>query len=103
MYAITTKNLTKYFFHRKKLFSKQKIAAVKSVNLSVYKAEIFGLLGPNGAGKTTLIKMLTTLLLPASGEATINGFNLNEEEKIKKSIGLIYPGERSFYPRLTAR
>lgn len=103
MYAITTKNLTKCFFQRKNFFQKQEIVAVNRVNLSVYKAEVFGLLGPNGAGKTTLIKMLTTLLLPNHGEATINGFNLNEEEKIKKSIGLIYPGERSFYPRLTAR
>lgn len=103
MYAITTKNLTKYFFHRKGIFRKHKFLAVNSVNLAVSKGEVFGLLGPNGAGKTTLIKMLTTLLLPSEGEVIINGFNLDETEKIKKCIGLIYSSERSFYPRLTAR
>lgn len=69
----------------------------------VQEGEVFGLLGPNGAGKTTLIKMLTLLLSPSEGEAEINGFNLKAEGQIKRSIGLIYPGERSFYPRLTAR
>ena len=103
MYAITARNLTKYFFHQKGIFSRQKITAVNNVNLLVRKGEVFGLLGPNGAGKTTLIKMLTTLLPPSNGEMTVNGFNLGREEKIRESIGLIYPGERSFYPRLTAQ
>ena|SRR3989338_663507 len=104
MHAIITKNLTKYFFHRRGLFKKQKITAVNRINLTVEKGEIFGLLGPNGAGKTTLIKMLTTILTPSDGNITVNGFDLRkEEEKIKCSISLIYPGERSFYPRLTGK
>lgn len=103
MDAIAIKNLTKYFFRQKGLFKRQKFPAVNKANLTVQEGEIFGLLGPNGAGKTTLIKILTLLLLPSEGEVTINGFSLKEEEKIKQGIGLIYPGERSFYPRLTAR
>ena len=103
MYAITAENLTKYFFHQKGIFNRRMITAVNKVSLLVRKGEIFGLLGPNGAGKTTLIKMLTTLLPPSSGEMTVNGFNLDREEKIRESIGLIYPGERSFYQRLTAQ
>ena len=103
MYAITAINLTKYFFHQKGIFGRQKITAVNNVNLLVQKGEVFGLLGPNGAGKTTLIKMLTTLLPPSNGEMTVNGFNLGREEKIRESISLIYSGERSFYQRLTAQ
>ncbi len=53
-----------------------RFCAVDGVSLSVSRGEIFGVLGPNGAGKTTLIKMLCTLLLPTSGRATINGFDL---------------------------
>jgi ABC-type branched-subunit amino acid transport system ATPase component len=50
--------------------------AVDGVTLAIRAGEIFGLIGPNGAGKSTLIKMLTTLLPPTSGTATIAGFDL---------------------------
>ena len=47
------------------------LTAVDHLSLEVYEGEVFGLLGPNGAGKTTFIKVLTTLLLPTSGEAYV--------------------------------
>lgn len=50
------------------------ITAVDALTISVKAGEVFGLLGPNGAGKTTAIKMLTTLLPPTSGKATVAGF-----------------------------
>jgi ABC-2 type transport system ATP-binding protein len=78
---IETHNLTKYF---------GQLCAVQSINLSVNKGEVFGLLGPNGAGKTTTIRMLTTLLSPTSGTATVAGFDIFADTiKVKRSIGVI--------------
>ena len=77
--------------------------AVDHVNLRVKAGELFGLVGPNGAGKTTLIKMLTTLILPTSGSTRIAGYDIRQEEKVKKAIGLATSDERSFYWRLSGR
>ncbi|MHB1390434.1 MAG: ABC transporter ATP-binding protein [Thermoleophilia bacterium] len=78
--------------------------AVRDIDLSVSRGEIFGLLGPNGAGKTTLTKLLCTLILPSSGSASIAGYDLvKQQAKVKASIALISSEERSFYWRLTGR
>ena len=78
---IKTNNLTKYF---------GSLAAVKDVSFNVGTGEVFGLLGPNGAGKTTTIRMLTTLLAPSSGTASVTGFNVAAEPlKVKKNIGVV--------------
>ncbi|MFI5420128.1 MAG: ABC transporter ATP-binding protein [Nitrososphaerales archaeon] len=64
--------------------------AVDQVSFSVEKGEVFGFLGPNGAGKTTTIKMLTTLVPPTSGRATILGFDLRSgARKIREKIGVV--------------
>ncbi|MCL2646430.1 MAG: ATP-binding cassette domain-containing protein [Phycisphaerales bacterium] len=64
--------------------------AVDDLSFSVKKGEVFGLLGPNGAGKSTLIRMLTTLLPPSGGKATINGFDIvKQATQVRKSIGVI--------------
>jgi ABC-2 type transport system ATP-binding protein len=66
------------------------IKAVDGIDLSIEKGEIYGFLGPNGAGKTTTVKMLTTLLKPTSGYASINGLDVvKEQEKVRKIIGLV--------------
>ena len=85
-----------------KIYHKPERLALDSVCLSISRGEIFGLLGPNGAGKTTLIKVLATLVLPTSGIAFVNGYDVVKEEKeVRRCIGLVTGSERSFYFRLT--
>ncbi|MFV2015706.1 MAG: ABC transporter ATP-binding protein, partial [Candidatus Heimdallarchaeota archaeon] len=80
------------------------VNALTNINLKIKAGEIFGILGPNGAGKTTLIKCLTTLLIPTSGTALVNGYDIkNEEKQVRASIGAMLMGERGLYWKLTAR
>ena len=105
---VRTENLSKTYHvrARKGLFKSEKrsVEALKGVSLEVQEGEIFGLLGPNGAGKTTLIKLLTTLLLPTSGNAWVNGYDINRDEnKVRASVGCMLMGERGLYWKLTGR
>jgi len=66
------------------------LTAVDNLNLAVAAGEIFGLLGPNGAGKTTVIKMLTTLLPPTAGTATVAGFDIRRRPaQVRAAIGYV--------------
>ncbi|HYE10632.1 MAG TPA: ATP-binding cassette domain-containing protein [Patescibacteria group bacterium] len=83
--------------------NKKVVHAINDISFEVEKGEIFGLLGPNGAGKTSTIKILTTLLAPTSGEATVLGHKcFGEEKELRKKINFIFGGERSLYWRLSA-
>jgi len=78
------------------------VRALDGVSITIREGEIFGLLGPNGAGKTTIIKILTTLLLPTSGEAYVGGFNVAKEaNKVRNIINLVSGGETPGYGILT--
>jgi ABC-2 type transport system ATP-binding protein len=80
----------------------KEIVAVDDVSFGIQEGELFGLLGPNGAGKTTTTKMLTTLLIPTGGSATVQGFDVvKQAEEIRKRIGFIFGGERGLYWRLS--
>src|SRR5947199_10843333 len=69
--------------------------AVDRVSFDIARSEVFGFLGPNGAGKTTTIKMLTTLLPPTSGRATVLGHDLRTEgRKIRAQIGVVQQQDR---------
>jgi ABC-type multidrug transport system ATPase subunit len=75
--------------------------AVDAVSLTVNKGELFGLIGPDGAGKTSIFRMLTTLLLPTSGSASVNGLDIVKDYKaIRKQVGYM-PGKFSLYQDLT--
>ena len=105
---VRIENLTKVYHtkQRQGLFRAEAkaVEALKGVSFEIKPGEIFGLLGPNGAGKTTLIKCLTTLLLPTSGAAWINGYQLTKEDnQIRATVGCMLMGERGLYWKLTGR
>jgi len=77
--------------------------AVRGISFAIQQGEIFGFLGPNGAGKTTTISMLSCLLKPTEGSATIAGFDLiHQSSNVKRQIGLV-PQDLALYPTLSAR
>ena len=80
----------------------KEVRAVEDVSFEIKEGELFGLLGPNGAGKTTTVKMLTTLLIPTDGSATVKGFDVvRQADEVRKRIGFIFGGERGLYWRLS--
>jgi len=98
-YCIETRDLVRIFKGKNEI-----VKALDGVSVSIGEGEIFGLLGPNGAGKTTFIKILTTLLLPTSGEAYVGGFNVvKEPEKIRRIISLVSGGETPGYGILSVK
>ncbi|HHT9138937.1 MAG TPA: ABC transporter ATP-binding protein [Candidatus Wunengus sp. YC60] len=110
-YCIETHTLTKrypiikgygsLFLHP---FKRREFTALNNVTISIEKGVFFGLLGQNGAGKTTLIKIFCTLVLPTTGKAVVNGFDVSKDGgKIRRLIGCIAGDDRSFYWRLTGR
>ncbi|HNT76578.1 MAG TPA: ABC transporter ATP-binding protein [Anaerolineae bacterium] len=78
---IHTENLTKQF---------NTVLAVDRLTLDIAEGEVFGFLGPNGAGKTTTVRMLTTLIGPTSGAATINGHQVGRDDQaIRRIVGIL--------------
>ena len=78
----------------------KEVRAVEEVSFDIREGELFGLLGPNGAGKTTTVKMLTTLLIPTNGSATVKGFDIvKQADEVRRRIGFIFGGERGLYWR----
>ena len=82
--------------------STKEVMAVEDVSFEIQEGELFGLLGPNGAGKTTTVKMLTTLLIPTAGSASVKTFDVvRQADEVRKRIGFIFGGERGLYWRLS--
>jgi ABC-2 type transport system ATP-binding protein len=85
----------------RKTYNKEAVVAVNDISFEVKKAELFGLIGPDGAGKTSVFRMLTTLLLPDSGAASVSGLDIVKDfKKIRSQVGYM-PGKFSLYQDLT--
>ena len=92
---LTVENLRKTF----KLSQKQQkirnlhknvITAVDNISFKSYEGEVFGLLGPNGAGKTTTMRMIATLIVPDSGDASVGGFSITKQpSSVRQKIGFL--------------
>ena len=90
--SITISNISKSY---------KKVKALQDISFEVKPNELFGLIGPDGAGKTTLFRVLTTLLIPDEGLATVAGYDVvNDYKKIRNSVGYM-PGKFSLYQDLT--
>ncbi|MDP9317724.1 MAG: ABC transporter ATP-binding protein [Actinomycetota bacterium] len=84
--------------------SPEVVEAVKGISFSVPRGTVFGMLGPNGAGKTTTIKMLSTLLIPTSGTATVDGFDVvRNEVDVRRRLGVLFGGDKGLYNQLSAK
>lgn len=98
---VEIRNLTKRFAPTAD--AKEGILAVKGINLTIERGEIFSLLGPNGAGKTTTISMMSGLLTPTDGDVLIDGYSIVKNPvEVKKRIGVV-PQEIALYPEMSAR
>lgn len=95
--VIETKNLSKVY---RDFWGRQKVRALKALDLEVQKGEIFGLLGPNGSGKSTTMKLLLGLLFPSGGQALVLGKEASNVEKNER-IGYL-PEESYLYKFLNA-
>lgn len=94
MASVITENISKTYGREKRI-------AVDKVSFSVEKGELFGLIGPDGAGKSSIFRMLTTLLLPDGGQASVDGFDVVRDYKeIRKRVGYM-PGRFSLYQDLS--
>src|SRR5512143_1942492 len=95
--AIEASSLNKVFKTKVGLWRRKTktTVAVEDVSFGVERGELFGLLGPNGAGKTTTVKMLTTLLLPTGGSASVLGCDVRRQtQEVRKHIGFAFSGSR---------
>jgi ABC-2 type transport system ATP-binding protein len=104
--AIETHGITRAFDSRKGFLFREvtHTEALRGIDLTVERGAIFGLLGPNGAGKTTLTKILSTLLLPTSGQAFVLGHDVvREADWLRPRMGLVLGGERGLYNRVNGR
>ena len=94
MYSIETNKLTKKY--------KDKLA-VNEIDLKIKEGELFSLLGVNGAGKTTTIKMLSSLILPTSGNIKVLGLDMKKDKQKIKELLNISPQETAIAPNLTVK
>jgi ABC-2 type transport system ATP-binding protein len=101
--SIVARDLRRTFRKRKGWFrSSETVEAVRGISFEIPRGTIFGMVGPNGAGKTTTIKMLSTLLVPTGGTATVDGWDVvTNEVAVRRRLGVLFGGDRGLYNQLS--
>lgn len=98
MSSVSVQHITKTYGSKK-----ETVTALKDISFDVRPGELFGIIGPDGAGKTSLFRILVTLLLPESGTAVVDGYDVVKDYKaIRNRVGYM-PGRFSLYQDLTVR
>ena len=99
MDPVVVRGLVKTFYDE----ARGEVKAVQGIDFECHPSEVFGLLGANGAGKTTTLRMLSTILTPTGGSASILGHDIaTDPTAVRKCLGF-YSASTALYPRLTAR
>ena len=109
--ALSVENVEKYFppaasgwqalLHP---ISRLTVPALRGISIQLRRGEVLALVGANGAGKSTLLRILTTLLIPTRGRASVGGFDVvTEPAKVRLQIGYHTGADACFYSRLSAR
>jgi ABC-2 type transport system ATP-binding protein len=100
--AVATRDLNKVFSRRKGVFGRRRRAALNRVTLEIDRGECVAILGQNGSGKSTLVRLLSTLLLPDGGEASIFGYDVfKEPRKVRRLVNRVSV-EASFFKKMSA-
>jgi len=99
--AVVVRDLEKVFSRRQGL-KRRRRAALKQVSFTVERGECVAILGQNGSGKSTLVRVLSTLLLPDGGEASIYGYNVFKEERAVRRLVNRVSVEASFFKKMSA-
>src|SRR5262249_18314783 len=105
---IVADNLRRVFVPRRKGFRRQterpEKVALAGLTMSIDSGELHGLLGPHGAGQPTFARILSTVLTPTSGTATVNGYDVvRDAGQVRRQIGIVFGGDRGLYGRLSPR
>lgn len=107
MDAVVFESVNKVFGRKSRLWrqtASEPSFALRDVSLRVTSGSVLAVLGPNGSGKTTLLKLISTMLLPNDGRVLVYGSDTRTHAQLVcANVGFAISGERSFFPRLTAR
>lgn len=102
--AIICDHLGRVYSSRNLVGGKRETVALVELSLEIPRGSVFGLLGPNGAGKTTTVRILSTLLAPTTGAASVLGFDVAKAAgQVRRHIGLVLGGDRGLYGRLSGK
>ncbi len=103
-YAVECENLSRVYRSGSIIGRGREVEALVDLSIKVPKTSVFGLLGPNGAGKTTTVRILSTLLTPTGGRASVLGYDVvRQARQVRERIGFILGGDRGLYGRLTGK